>query len=96
MTTTRPRAGDDLRDVLTRLERAREHQLAALPETTDPVAAAHRASVERILEDIRVARRQLDANAYGTCTTCGGRIDEERLARHLWATKCTACADRVG
>lgn len=52
---------------LAQLEMARQAQLDALPLAThDLVAAAHRGTVARILEQVRVARRRVSDGQYGT------------------------------
>lgn len=71
----------------------RERQLDELPPTHgDLVAEAHRASVARILAEIRAAQQRLLAGTYGTCTRCGARIVAERLEVRPWATHCAWCA----
>lgn len=85
----------DLDQILAEAESARSKQLASLPESNlDPVTAAHRASVERILEDIRTARRRLAAGLYGVCASCGSTIPAERLDLRAWATACVRCDRR--
>lgn len=85
----------DLADHLERFEIARQRQLDALPTTNlDVVAAAHRASVERILGEVRTARRRLEDGRYGTCTSCADPIALGRLELRPWATTCTRCAAR--
>ncbi|MEO5654173.1 MAG: TraR/DksA C4-type zinc finger protein [Marmoricola sp.] len=85
----------DLIDHLERSEIMRQRQLDALPRTSlDVVAAAHRDSVERILEEIRAARRRLYDGTYGTCTGCAELIARERLELRPWADMCTRCTAR--
>jgi RNA polymerase-binding transcription factor DksA len=36
--------------------------------------------VQGELDDVEGALERLDAGSYGTCQTCGGEIDDERLA----------------
>ena len=80
---------------LAQLEAARRLQLDSIPATgVDAVAMAYRASTERILDEIRVARRRLAAGLYGVCVGCEGRIDPERLELRPWTTACTGCARR--
>lgn len=76
-------------------EKAREKQLAALPpDPADEVAVLHRESVERLLAEIRAARRRLEEGSYGTCTGCQGPIAPGRLELRPWAATCTGCAPR--
>jgi DnaK suppressor protein len=98
---TSPRASaptvDDLTataELLERAEASRRDQLAALPPTTDPVAAAHRDSVQRILEEISAARARLEAGSYGSCVRCQRPIAPERLELRPWSATCISCADR--
>lgn len=85
----------NLPDHLEKFEVARQHQLDALPTTNlDVVAAAHRASVERILEEVRTARRRLEEGRYGFCLMCADPIAAGRLELRPWATKCTRCIER--
>jgi RNA polymerase-binding transcription factor DksA len=78
---------------LAQAEEARRRQLEALPEVDlDPVAAAYRATVERILEEVRAARRRVEDDLYGTCESCDGAISPERLQLRPWATACATCA----
>lgn len=80
---------------LEKFEAARQQQLDALPATNlDVVAAAHRASVERIVEEVRVARRRLEEGRYGFCVSCADPISAGRLELRPWATKCTTCTER--
>src|SRR4051812_20424949 len=59
-TDTTPTAPMGIYDDLASAEAARQKQLDALPSTDrDAVTAAYRASVERILEEIRTARARL-------------------------------------
>lgn len=86
----------DLHQILAEAEAARASQLASLPPSNgNLVAAAHRASVERILEEIRTARDRLASGLYGVCAGCGSTIPTERLELHLWATTCARCDDRL-
>ena len=90
--TTDPR---EVSAYLRHLEQVRRQQLDDLPATSlDPVVVAHRASVERILEEVTVALRRLDEGRYGTCAGCGDAISTERLRLRPWATTCTRCVRR--
>lgn len=78
---------------LSRVEALRQAQLDALPHVDlDPVAAAHRESLTRILDEVRVARARLAAGLYGVCARCDSAIPEARLQLRPWATTCAACA----
>lgn len=92
-----PRCQTDtnLDDHLAEFETARQQQLDDLPTTNlDVVAAAHRASVERILDEVRTARSRLDEGRYGLCIMCADPIADGRLELRPWATKCTRCVER--
>jgi RNA polymerase-binding protein DksA len=45
-----------------------------------------------LLREIDAALERIDAGTYGTCTTCGNRIEPERLEHLPWATQCAADA----
>jgi DnaK suppressor protein len=91
----RRQTSTDLADHLEKFEIARQQQLASLPTTNlDVVAAAHRASVERILEEVRTARRRLEEGSYGYCVSCADPIAVGRLELRPWATRCTRCVER--
>jgi DnaK suppressor protein len=86
----------DLGDHLAKLEDKRRRQLDKLPDDRlDPVAAAHRAAVERIVEEVSLARHRLETGLYGICAGCGEAIDPERLEFRPWATRCTGCSRRA-
>jgi len=85
----------DIGDRLAQLEHKRRRQLDQLPDDRlDPVAIAHRAAVERIVEEVSTARRRLEAGLYGICAGCDDAIDPERLEFRPWATMCTGCSKR--
>jgi RNA polymerase-binding transcription factor DksA len=80
---------------LQQIEAGRLQQLDALPDTDlDAVATAYRDSLLRILEEIRTARRRLEAGLHGVCTGCAGDVGAERLELRPWAVSCAACARR--
>ena len=82
----------DLSESLAQIEDARARQLASLPTSKiDPVSAAYRGSLERILDDVSTARQRLIAGLYGVCARCEGTIPAARLELRLWATTCTDC-----
>lgn len=83
----------DVGEHLAQLEAARQAQLDTLPPIPrDVVAAAHRGTVIRLLEQVRAARRRLRDGGYGICTGCGTRIHPERLELRPWLLSCTECA----
>jgi RNA polymerase-binding transcription factor DksA len=80
---------------LSQVEAVRQHQLDALPAANlDVVSAAYRGRVERILHDVRTARRRLATGLYGICVSCVDVISHERLELRPWATRCASCASR--
>ena len=70
---------------------AREAQLTALPPARTPVAAAHEASVRRILAAIRGAQAQLADGSYGVCQRCERPADPHLVLARPWAPRCRAC-----
>ena len=91
----RRETGSNLAGHLHKFEVARQAQLDELPSTNlDAVAAAHRASVERILDEVRTARRRLSEGRYGICANCADPISVARLEARPWATKCVRCVAR--
>lgn len=94
-TPTQSELPHGLDHALAEIEEARTRQLDLLPTSNlDPVTAAHRDSVMRILEDVRTARRRLAAGLYGVCLRCDSDIAAARLELRPWATTCTACEPR--
>ena len=94
-----PRLGEtvDLADRLTDLERTLQEQLHTMPTASnDGVAAAHRATVEQNLQEVRLALRLHAEGRYGTCVRCADPISVVRLDVRPWATRCVRCADRFG
>ena len=78
---------------LSGLEVVRERQLAALPAADlDVVTAAHRATVEQILEEVRAARARLKNGTYGVCVACHTDIARPRLELRPYAARCATCA----
>ena len=87
----------DLADRLQSLEHTLDEQLDSLPKASDDiVAAAHRAGVERNLEEVRLALRLHGEGRYGTCVGCADPISVVRLNVRPWATRCVRCKDRFG
>lgn len=90
-----PHPPHDLSASLAEIEAARTRQLESLPSSkVDPVSAAYRASLERILDDVRTARERLAGGLYGVCARCGSTIPADRLELRLWASTCTGCDRR--
>jgi DnaK suppressor protein len=91
-----PDSLSDIDDQLATLESKRRRQLDKLPDDRlDPVAMAHRAAVERIVEEVSTARQRLESGLYGICAGCDEAIDPERLELRPWATMCTGCSKRA-
>jgi DnaK suppressor protein len=85
----------NLHDYLATVEDARRRQLDVLPSgNLDPVAAAHRAAVEQIVDEVVTARHRLTTGLYGICTACEEPIATERLETRPWATACIKCSHR--
>ena len=77
------------------LERSVTDQLRSMAAVaTDEVAAAHRAGVEQMLDEVRLALRLHAEGRYGTCIRCADPISPVRLEARPWATCCIRCADR--
>ena len=77
---------------LSQIETARQRQLDAMPSgNLDTVAAAYRATVERILHEVRTARQRVVAGLYGICTRCECEIPFQRLELRPWAAMCARC-----
>jgi DnaK suppressor protein len=78
---------------LGQIEAARQRQLDATSSIgLDPVTTAYRATVERILREVRVARDRVRAGHYGICTRCDTDIPLARLELRPWAAMCARCA----
>lgn len=73
---------------------ARLTQLEALPHDTTLVAAAHRASVARILHSILAAQARLAAGTFGVCSSCAHGIDARSLHCRPWTDLCDRCIRR--
>lgn len=92
-TTLDTRAITEIRRTLDEAAAARQRQLDSLPPTEgDLVAEAHRASVERILADIRAAQDRLASKTYGVCQRCATTIPVERMQLRPWSAYCVQCA----
>jgi len=46
------------------------------------------------LENVNQALLRIDDGTYGTCTSCGSAISDERLNAMPFASLCIACASR--
>ena len=46
---------------------------------------------EHVLADIDAALKRIEDGTFGTCTSCGKHIPEERLEARPWATLCIDC-----
>ena len=46
---------------------------------------------EQVLAQIDSALGRIDAGSFGTCTSCGRAIAEERLEARPWASLCIEC-----
>lgn len=80
---------------LTEAETSRRRQLDDLTEVAgDSPAAAHRASVARILDDVEAARNRLARGTFGACERCDAAIPVERLELRPWTRLCVGCASR--
>jgi hypothetical protein len=47
--------------------------------------------VDQLLDEVEAALSRLDDGSYGTCRTCGGPIDDHRLAGLPTAQTCAPC-----
>jgi RNA polymerase-binding transcription factor DksA len=94
MTThTSTHSASEIRRVLDEAAATRQRHLDRLPPAEgDLVAEAHRASVERILGDIRAALDRLASGTYGVCQGCRDRIPAERIRLRPWTPYCVRCA----
>ena len=45
-------------------------------------------NAEHLLDEVNGALARLDDGTYGSCTTCGGQIPDERLEAIPWASLC--------
>ena len=84
---------DTIRGSLDAAASSRQRQLDAMrPPHDDPVASAHRASLQRTLAEIRAAQERLDLDSFGSCQGCGRPIPVERLELRPWTPLCVRCA----
>ncbi|HQW73387.1 MAG TPA: TraR/DksA C4-type zinc finger protein [Ornithinibacter sp.] len=97
VTFARPEVPPARADHLRGLEATLDEQFRSMPTLpADDVAAAHRASVERNLHEVRLALRMYAEGRYGTCIRCADPISVVRLEARPWSTRCIRCADLVG
>ena len=81
VTSARPATPSAVADHLRGLEDTLREQLRSMPALPpDDVAAAHRASVARTLEEVRLALRLCDEGRYGTCIRCADPISAKNNA----------------
>ncbi|MGB0099811.1 MAG: hypothetical protein WBP61_05975 [Nocardioides sp.] len=85
---------DHVAALLEHAARLRREQLSDLPPELTPVAAAHRASVTRILSSILAAQERLASGTYGTCVGCEHPIDDRSLRLRPWTDLCDRCIRR--
>lgn len=85
---------DVLAAQLSEAAEARLAQLEALPHDTTLVAAAHRASVARILHSVLAAQARLAAGTFGICSSCAHGIDDRSLQCRPWTDLCDRCIRR--
>jgi len=52
--------------------------------------------VDQLLDEVEAALTRLDDGSYGTCRTCGGPIDDHRLAGLPTAQTCASCDGAAG
>lgn len=92
--------GAELATLRAALNDCRQQRAEQLIEATDvdpdgdPVAAAHTASVRRIVIDIDAALARMDAGAYGLCSHCDKPIPFARLEVLPYTTGCVNCLSR--
>jgi len=77
-----PVAGDNAADVSTHTVAQSEQRGAAL---------IYRVALDRV----EAALRRLEAETFGTCTACGGQIDEKRLKAQPDLERCLKCAEEA-
>jgi DnaK suppressor protein len=70
-------------DTLDQTQHAAERDMA--------VGQLERASAR--LNDVREARRRIQAGTFGICIDCGEEISLKRLTAVPWATSCLACRE---
>jgi RNA polymerase-binding transcription factor DksA len=91
--STPPRSLPEIGDYLAKVEQERRRQLETLSDPQlDPVAIAYRAALERIVEEVGVARQRHTAGLYGICARCDKAINPERLEFRPWVIMCTECS----
>jgi DnaK suppressor protein len=92
-------SGNRFRDLLESqradVVRQREEALAECAQSVpDPVAQRRSADLKVTIEQIDAALARIDAGIYGTCTSCGTAIPEERLELRPFTATCVSCSAR--
>ena len=77
------------------IEAARRRSSTRCTRATEtPVALAYRATVDRILQEVRAARQRVLAGRYGICTGCDGEVPAHGCEQLPWAATCARCSRR--
>jgi RNA polymerase-binding transcription factor DksA len=93
---TPPSSAHEVGDYLAKVEAVRRRQLEELADDQlDTVARAYRAALERIVDEVAVARERHYAGLYGICSGCDEAIDPDRLEFRPWVTMCTGCSKKL-
>lgn len=72
--------------------RQREEALAECAQSVpDPVAQRRSADLKETIEQVDAALARIEAGTYGTCTSCGTAIPEERLELRPFSATCVSC-----
>lgn len=84
-------------DLLLRLraELGRQWELSVRPIPVDDDLMPARQQIENALVEVNLALERARAGQYGCCSSCGKRIDLERLLAHPAATTCWPCQEAV-
>ncbi len=69
------------------IERRQGSQVLTVSAETEAIDEA-----ERVLDEVEAALGRLDHGTYGTCSTCGEAIDDERLADQPTVQICGSCS----
>lgn len=95
---------DELVERRARIERHTRHRDEPLPpdfaeqavelENGETLVALDR-EVNAELREIDKALRRIEDGVFGTCTECGERVNEERLAALPYASLCIDCANNA-
>jgi DnaK suppressor protein len=76
-------------DCLRQQELAEAEGVASHP---DPVAVSRAGVLSARVEEIDAALARIEDGSYGTCTSCGEAIPQERLEFRPHAVSCVGCA----